>query len=235
MTVDHVRHLHQTRDARGFTDPYSAYGNTRAFLDYRLMGFRECAAEVSRYLSSIEGIDAKDPLRCRIMGHLENFIAQRELAINAAVAANAQLGLPNVLPPPSIALPTTLPATSIQYGPLTPPRASPDHLSPPASIDRSLPRFNIAFQTPIFSFAPTATIPVIGANPSGFKPVPTTATAASICSANKPPVTTGTVLTPLNPPTTVIKMEPFPLSPPDSGKLPTKAPFRPWADTTNDS
>jgi YRPW motif-containing protein len=231
MTVDHLRHLHQTRDARGFVDPYSAYGNTRAFLDYRVMGFRECAGEVGRYLGSVEGIDAKDPLRCRVLAHLENFLAQRELAINAAVAANAQLGAPKVLTPPSIALPTTLPATTVQYGPLTPPRASPDHMSPPASMDRGLPRFNIAFPSPIFSITPTATIPVIGTSPSGFKPVPTTTTISG-----KPPTTTGGVLTPTtNPLKTLIKTEPLPPSPPDSGKLLTKAPFRPWADNADES
>lgn len=183
------------------------------------MGFRECASEVGRYLGSVEGIDAKDPLRCRMMSHLENFLAQRELAINAAVAANAQLGLPKLLPPQSITLPTT--ATSLSYGPLTPPRASPDHLSPPGNADRTLPRFNIAFPAPIFSFTPTATIPMIGTNPSGFKPVPTTIAISS-----------KTIAAPI---TTIIKTELLPPSPPDSGKLLTKAPFRPWADNVNNS
>ena len=195
------------------------------------MGFRECATEVARYLGSVEGIDTKDPLHCRVMSHLDSFLAQRELAINAAVAANAQLGLPKVLPPPQMGLGTTLPVTSHTFGPLTPPRESPDHFSPPASVDRSLPRFNIAFPAPIFSFTPTATIPVIGANPSGFKPVPTTTSSSS----NSIPKTTGGTLTPTNPLPTLIKTEPLPPSPPDSGKLLTKAPFRPWADNVNES
>lgn len=69
-------------------DPYTPYGNTRAFLDYRLMGFREAVAEVARYMVSVEGMDAKDPLRLRVLSHLENYLAQRELAINAAIAAS---------------------------------------------------------------------------------------------------------------------------------------------------
>lgn len=185
------------------------------------MGFRECTAEVARYLSSVEGIDVKDPLRVRVLSHLESFLTQRELAINAAVAANAQLGPPKVLPPQAMTIPATIPVTS--YGPLTPPRASPDHLSPPASVDRALPRFNIAFPAPIFSFTPTATIPVIGTSQSGFKPVSPTNSGI--------PSMTGIV----TPPTTLIKTESLPPSPPDSGKLLTKAPFRPWADNVNNS
>lgn len=192
------------------------------------MGFRECVSEVSRYLGSVEGIDTKDPLRVRILSHLESFLTQRELAINAAVAANAQLGPPKVLPPQAMTLPATIPATipATSYGPLTPPRASPDHLSPPASVDRGLPRFNIAFPAPIFSFTPTATIPVIGTSQSGFKPVSPTSSVI--------PSMTG-VVTAAAPPTTIIKTEPLPPSPPDSGKLLTKAPFRPWADNVNNS
>ena len=201
----------------GFADPYSAYGNTRAFLDYRIMGFRECTAEVARYMTSVEGLDMKDPLRVRVLNHLESFLAQRELAINAAVAATTQLGPPKVSPPPAM----SLPATSLPYVPLTPPRTSPDHLSPPASMDSALPRFNIAFPTPIFSFAPTATIPVFGTAPSGFKPVATSMP------------TTG-VLTPTSLPPNAVKSEPQPLSPHDNGKI-TKAPFRPWADNMNKS
>lgn len=204
MTVDHLRHLHQTRDPRGFADPYSAYNNTRVFLDYRIMGFKECIGELARYLKSVEGMDLKDPLCARVINHLDSFLAQRELAINAAVAASAQLGPTKISPTPA-----NLPATSLSYVPLTPPRGSPDHLSPPATVEGALPRFNIAFPGPIFSFAPTATIPV-------FKPV-----ATSI-------PTTG-VLAP-----TLVKTEPRPPTPPDSGKI-TKAPFRPWADNVNKS
>lgn len=69
-------------------DAHTPYGNTRAFLDYRLMGFREAVAEAARYMVSVEGMDAKDPLRLRVLSHLENYLAQRELAINAAIAAS---------------------------------------------------------------------------------------------------------------------------------------------------
>jgi YRPW motif-containing protein len=52
-------------------------------MDYRSVGFRECAAEVARYLVTAEGMDIQDPLRLRLMSHLQCFSAQRELATKA--------------------------------------------------------------------------------------------------------------------------------------------------------
>ena len=49
-------------------------------LDYRSVGFRECAAEVARYLMSVEGMDLQDPLRLRLLSHLQCFSTQRAAA-----------------------------------------------------------------------------------------------------------------------------------------------------------
>lgn len=57
-------------------------------MDYRSLGFRECLAEVARYLSIIEGLDASDPLRVRLVSHLNNYASQRE----AASSAHAGIG-----------------------------------------------------------------------------------------------------------------------------------------------
>lgn len=57
-------------------------------MDYRSLGFRECLAEVARYLSIIEGLDASDPLRVRLVSHLNNYASQRE----AASGAHAGIG-----------------------------------------------------------------------------------------------------------------------------------------------
>ncbi|XP_041975731.1 hairy/enhancer-of-split related with YRPW motif protein [Aricia agestis] len=73
LTVDHLKTLH----ARG-VDTY-AYDPQRYAMDYHAIGFRECAAEVARYLVSCEGLDIQDPLRLRLMSHLQCFAAQREL------------------------------------------------------------------------------------------------------------------------------------------------------------
>ena len=48
----------------------------------------------SEHLTSVEGLGMKDSLRVHMLNHLENYLAQRELAINAAVVASAQMGLP---------------------------------------------------------------------------------------------------------------------------------------------
>lgn len=162
----------------------------------------------------------KDPLRVRLLNHLENYLAQRELAINAAVAASAQLGLPKLVQP--TATPVSIPATSLSYAPLTPPRASPDHLSPPANFTEGpLPRFSLAFPAPVISFASTANVPVFGAPTSSFKPV---ATPSGTTVANPVPVHITTIKTELS-----NERERSP-----TATTMTKAPFRPWADSATD-
>lgn len=54
-------------------------------MDYRSVGFRECAAEVARYLVSVEGLDLQDPLRLRLMNHLQCYSAQRDAASKASL------------------------------------------------------------------------------------------------------------------------------------------------------
>lgn len=250
----------------GFSDPYLPYGNTRAFLDYGIMGFRECAAEIGHYLSNVEGVDAKEPLKMRVVNHLENLLSQKEIAINAAMAANSQVSLPTVAVPPlqtpmSVVSMPSVPTVSIPYAPLTPPRASPDNLSPPASFPEPLPRFSVAFPvptTPIISLAPTnGPMPtVFHPAPSGFKPVipapisvvkpaptvlprPTVRPLTVITSSSSPSVTS--TVSPISPPgpldNMTVKLEmistavTLPKSPTKTPTNSTKAPFRPWADS----
>ena len=57
----------------------SGYFDAHALaMDYRGLGFRECLAETARYLSIIEGLDSTDPLRLRLVSHLNNYASQRE-------------------------------------------------------------------------------------------------------------------------------------------------------------
>jgi hairy and enhancer of split related with YRPW motif len=58
----------------------------RFAMEYHIIGFRECASEVARYLVTIEGMDIQDPLRLRLMSHLQCFVAQRELSAKSSVA-----------------------------------------------------------------------------------------------------------------------------------------------------
>lgn len=45
-------------------------------MDYHNIGFQECIAEVNKQLS-VEGLDLQDPLRMRLMSHLQSVSAQR--------------------------------------------------------------------------------------------------------------------------------------------------------------
>ncbi|XP_072029436.1 hairy/enhancer-of-split related with YRPW motif protein 1-like [Amphiura filiformis] len=75
MTVDHLKYLH----AKGIDGSLHPYGEAHAYaMDYRVLGFRECASEVARYLVTVEGMDIQDPLRLRLMSHLQCYMAQRE-------------------------------------------------------------------------------------------------------------------------------------------------------------
>ncbi|KAM9384230.1 hairy/enhancer-of-split related with YRPW motif protein 1 [Pholidichthys leucotaenia] len=71
MTVDHLKMLHAA-GGKGYFDAHALA------MDYRGLGFRECLAETARYLSIIEGLDSADPLRIRLVSHLNNYATQRE-------------------------------------------------------------------------------------------------------------------------------------------------------------
>ncbi|KFB51675.1 bHLH protein Hesr-1/Hey1 [Anopheles sinensis] len=65
----------------------ASYDPQRFAMDYHIIGFRECVAEVARYLVTIEGMDVQDPLRLRLMSHLQCFATQRELSSKANAAS----------------------------------------------------------------------------------------------------------------------------------------------------
>ncbi|XP_017275995.1 hairy/enhancer-of-split related with YRPW motif protein 1 [Kryptolebias marmoratus] len=71
MTVDHLKMLHAA-GGKGYFDAHALA------MDYRGLGFRECLAETARYLSIIEGLDSTDPLRIRLVSHLNSYASQRE-------------------------------------------------------------------------------------------------------------------------------------------------------------
>lgn len=53
-----------------------SYDTNKIALDYHGIGFRECSAEVARYLVAVEGLDLQDPLRLRLLSHLQCYVAQ---------------------------------------------------------------------------------------------------------------------------------------------------------------
>lgn len=58
-------------------------------MDYHSIGFRECASEVARYMVTVEGLDLQDPLRLRLMAHLQCYAAQREMSLKSSAHATA--------------------------------------------------------------------------------------------------------------------------------------------------
>ena len=63
MTVEHLRMLPNKGD----------YSDPRLAMEYHAVGFRECVAEVSRYLLTVEGLDIHNTLCLRLMSHLNTF------------------------------------------------------------------------------------------------------------------------------------------------------------------
>uniref|UniRef100_A0A8C2VTA1 Hes related family bHLH transcription factor with YRPW motif 2 n=2 Tax=Chinchilla lanigera TaxID=34839 RepID=A0A8C2VTA1_CHILA len=82
MTVDHLKML-QATGGKGYFDAHALA------MDFMSLGFRECLTEVARYLSSVEGLDASDPLRVRLVAHLSTCATQREAAAMTSSAAHA--------------------------------------------------------------------------------------------------------------------------------------------------
>ena len=79
-----------------------AYDPHKFAMDYHNIGFRECAAEVARYMVSVEGMDVQDPMRMRLMSHLQCFAAQRELSNKPVVTATSSGVVPTSAPTPTM-------------------------------------------------------------------------------------------------------------------------------------
>ncbi|XP_043915848.1 hairy/enhancer-of-split related with YRPW motif-like protein isoform X1 [Protopterus annectens] len=133
MTVDHLKMLHAT-GGKGYFDAYTLA------VDYRTIGFRECLAEVARFLSSLEGLDQADPLRVRLVSHLSHYASEMEPSpTNASI-----LQLPSwpwSYPPLSGLLPKSSTELHLSPGDITPGPAvlAASALAYPACTIRTVP------------------------------------------------------------------------------------------------
>lgn len=126
-----------------------SYDPQRFAMDYHIIGFRECAAEVARYLVTIEGMDIQDPLRLRLMSHLQYFVQQRELSAKSCASpggwttTSASSGYqPNCASTPYQSYPgaaTAHPGINPTYVP-TPIHAYPTLSTSPSSTSHLLPQ-----------------------------------------------------------------------------------------------
>lgn len=90
-------------------------------MDYHAIGFRECASEVARYMVTIEGLDLQDPLRLRLMAHLQCYAAQREMSLKASSASSSWN--PSAFTTPSHTMSSNAAAMSSSMPPPPPPPA----------------------------------------------------------------------------------------------------------------
>jgi hypothetical protein len=82
LTVDYLKEFNEAKDDK--------FKN-----ECKLIGFRDCVLEVSRYLVQQEGLDLQDPLRLRLLSHLQcvseqNYIIKEE-ELQLSQSASPQL------------------------------------------------------------------------------------------------------------------------------------------------
>ncbi|XP_041931598.1 LOW QUALITY PROTEIN: hairy/enhancer-of-split related with YRPW motif protein 1 [Alosa sapidissima] len=208
MTVDHLKMLHAA-GGKGFFD-----GHALA-MEYRGLGFRECVAETARYLSLMEGLDAADPLRARLVSHLSSYGLQRE-----AHSGLAHLGwgsAPPHLPPPHhhhLLLPPP-PARSAH---------SPPSSSSPSSSSSASPGASSASSSPVGAAGRSSSPP---SSSDGLLP----SMLGGVASLPRPPVSAAVKLT--SPLLASLSAFPFPLGTfPLLSPSPSPAnakPYRPWS------
>ncbi|CAH1378328.1 hypothetical protein MTP99_019677 [Tenebrio molitor] len=187
MTVDHLKMIH----AKGL-DSF-AYDPHKYAMDYHGMGFRECVAEVARYLERIEGLDVQNPLRLRLTSHLQCCAAQRELATKQATSAPWGYGSTQPYPPLNTLPPSPVP----NHGPIANLNA---HQPPPPPLHHQnmheLGHFDVSTSCAQTSAAaPTTDTSRLAPATSILTPLTTTTSSALAYSPHQYPVNTFTIPT----------------------------------------
>lgn len=160
------------------------------------MGFRECVAEVARYLERIEGLDVQNPLRLRLTSHLQCCAAQRELASKQATSTPWSYGSTQPYPPLN-----TLPpspnhniANLNTHQPPPPPPPSLHH----QNMHHDLGHFDVSTscaQTSVQTPVPTSDTSRLAPSTSILTPLTTTTSSALAYSPHQYPVNTFSIPT----------------------------------------
>ncbi|CAL1584700.1 unnamed protein product [Knipowitschia caucasica] len=219
MTVDHLKMLHAA-GGKGYFDAHALA------MDYRGLGFRECLAETARYLSIIEGLDSTDPMRIRLVSHLNNYASQREAHSGLShLAWGSAFGSP-----PTAHLTHSLhllqhqPALTAPSTPMAPVSTASSTSTPSPSTDSHLPGRRSGSVTPQTEQAPLR-VPVTAAPTPVLHPALVPATVSKL----SPPLISSLSAFPF-------PFSAFPLiSPATSTSISTPAsassvgkPYRPW-------
>ncbi|KAG8582639.1 hypothetical protein GDO81_008143 [Engystomops pustulosus] len=160
MTVDHLKML-QATGGKGYFDAHALA------MDFMSIGFRECLTEVARYLSSVEGLDTADPLRVRLVSHLNTCASQREAVAMTSMSQHQH----SLHPHHWAAAFHQLPASLLQQNGLSSSENMPCRLSSSTEIP---PQHGSALLTATFAHADAALrVPSVGSVASGVPPLST--------------------------------------------------------------
>ncbi|ESO07586.1 hypothetical protein HELRODRAFT_98385, partial [Helobdella robusta] len=89
MTVDHLK-MTQATTANNSTSSNNINKDKKfckggliessasTSVNYKLLGYHECASEVARYLTTYEGLGSQDPLCVRLLNHLNYYVTQQQ-------------------------------------------------------------------------------------------------------------------------------------------------------------
>uniref|UniRef100_UPI00358E4B3C hairy/enhancer-of-split related with YRPW motif protein 1-like isoform X2 n=1 Tax=Myxine glutinosa TaxID=7769 RepID=UPI00358E4B3C len=127
MTVDHLKAL----NSLGGKCYYEAY---TVAVDYRNLGFRECLAEVARFMGMTTNAGDSGPWAPRLVAHLSSFARQRDATSLAMLLGTGHLW------PPTFSPPLALAASDSNLDRLAGPSAHmAESLSPPSAMLLSSP------------------------------------------------------------------------------------------------
>ncbi|XP_064883221.1 hairy/enhancer-of-split related with YRPW motif protein 1-like [Oncorhynchus nerka] len=143
ITVDHLKMIHA---ASGQGESIPKQYKDLVYDDSLSLGFRECLSETARYLSIMEGWNSVDPLRVRLVSHLNNYASQRDIHTGLTghpgqLAWGSALRTPSAhLPHPLLPLPQgrTLAPHSTSSPPSSCSISSSASMSSPCSTDTSV-------------------------------------------------------------------------------------------------
>jgi len=232
MTVEHLKMVGNGNSRQQYNDPYEAH---RIAVDYHLIGFKECAAEVARYLT-VEGMDIPEQARVKMVTHLQMFASQKECYAagsrtyhNTAAAAAAPQQTGNGTPPSGGVLASQQSgATTTWQAPHPTPYTSPAYTPncyPSGTVDQE-GNSKAAMEGSYFGHYTTHSIGAGGFQHS------TSATNTPPPNANPPTTLTPSYFSPFTPPTTTAQTSVTSSSYQPSYTAPAKGqqqpPYRPW-------
>ncbi|XP_061833064.1 hairy-related 9 isoform X1 [Nerophis lumbriciformis] len=151
MTVKHLRNLQRVQMSAALSPDASVLGKYRA-------GFNECMNEVTRFLSTSEGVNVE--VRSRLLNHLSSCMGQM-MAINYPQQQQSSPQQAHLGQPLHVQLPSTLPISPAMASKLSPAEAaSPKVFGGFQLVPASDGQFAFLIPNPAFAAATAPVIPL---------------------------------------------------------------------------